>query len=208
MPYARAVEGALEEYLSSLPTGLGSFPEARCKGDILDEQLEWLDEAGVGLAPELEEPVRKARPFGKPAPWVPEVLINAISLDVRRAYPSDEVWIDTLYQRQCRLYRRPINRALLLVMSPTLLTMAASERWGAYRQGSTLAVDRWKREGSSRSTVGTLYYPAGLHTPLLLRGLAQTLRSAIDAAGARGSSIELVESESTPGEARYALSYD
>lgn len=200
--------GVLEAYLESLPAGLDSFPEARCKGAILDEQLEWLNEAGVQLAPVLADAVRRARPYGEPSSWVPEVLINAISLDARRAYTNDGAWIETVYDRQRRVYRRPLYRALLLVMSPTLLTMAAGERWGSYRQGSKLEIERWKRDGSARSTVGTLRYPAGLHTPLLLRGLAQTLRSAIDAAGARQSTVELLEAESTPGAARYALAYD
>lgn len=199
---------ALDDYLRSLPHGLASFPRAQCKGNVLDEQLEWIEQAGVPLDPRIEPAVRSARPFGRPMEWVPEVLINATSLNARLGYPSDEAWAATLYERQREIYRRPLYRALLMVMSPTLLTMAASDRWGAYRRGTELAIDRWKKAGAARATTGTLRYPPGLYTTMLLRGLANTLRSAIDAAGAKRSVVELLEAESDDGVARYRLSYE
>lgn len=199
---------ALDDYLRSLPSGFASFPRAQCKGNILDEQLEWIEQARVPIDPRLEGAMRSARPFGRPMEWVPEVLINATSLNARLGYPSDAAWAQALYDRQREVYRRPLYRALMMVMSPTLLTMAASDRWGAYRRGTELAIDRWKKAGAARATMGTLRYPHGLYTPMLLRGLANTLRSAIDAAGAKRSVVELVEAEGGPGEARYRMSYE
>lgn len=198
---------ALHAYLSSLPDGFRSFPGALCKGNVLDEQLEWIEQAGATLDPRLEEPLRSAKPFGRPMEWVPEVLINALSLNARLGYASDDAWGRALYDRQREVYQRPLYRALMMVMSPTLMTMAASDRWGAYRKGTSLAVDRWSKEAGRRSTIGTLTYPDGLYTSMLLSGLAQTLRSAIDAAGAEGSTVEYVAAESSPGSARYRMRY-
>lgn len=198
---------ALDEYLASLPDGLRAFPRAEVKGNVLDEQLAWLDEVGVKLDPRIAPALRRAQPLGRSMEWVPEVLINAVSINAMEAYPSQAAWIRAVYDRQTAYYRTPLYRALLLVMSPTLLTMGAARSWAAYRKGSSLEVDKWHKEGESRITFGTLHHPAGLHMLLNLRGFAGTLHAAIDAAGAKESEVELLEAESVPGEARYRLSY-
>jgi hypothetical protein len=170
--------------------------------------LEWLEEVGAPLDPRLEPELRSLRPFGQTRGWVPEVVNNAVSLNARLAFASDEAWIRALYDRQREVYRRPLYRALLMVLSPTLLMMGAADRWKAYRRGSELVVDRWRRAGSGRVTTGAIVHPPGLYTPLMLRGHASTLHAAIDAAGAKDSAVELLEAESEPGHARYRLSYE
>jgi hypothetical protein len=199
---------ALDEYIRSLPEGFASFPGAQVKGNVLDEMLEWAASVGAPLDARLEPELKRLRPFGQTRDWVPEVVNNAVSLSVRLAYPSDDAWLRALYEHQRAVYRRPLYRALLMVLSPTLLTMGAADRWKAYRRGSELVVDRWNRTGNGRSTTGAIVHPAGLYTPLMLRGHALTLRAAIDAAGARNSRVELLERESEPGHARYRLSYE
>jgi hypothetical protein len=201
------VPRALDDYLATLPDGLRAFPRAEVKGNVLDEQLAWLDEVGVKLDRRIAPALRRAQPLGRSMEWVPEVLINAVSLNAMEAYPDEAGWIRAVYDRQLAYYRTPLYRALLMVMSPTLLTMGAERSWGAYRKGSTLKVDKWHKEGDSRITYGTLHHPAGLHMPLNLRGFAGTLHAAIDAAGAKESAVELLEDESAAGAARYRLSY-
>ncbi|HJL16441.1 MAG TPA: hypothetical protein RMH99_12340 [Sandaracinaceae bacterium LLY-WYZ-13_1] len=197
---------ALDDYLRSLPEGLRSFPGAQVKGNVLDEQLEWAAEVGAPLDPRVEPELKRLRPFGRTPEWVPEVVNNAVSLNARLGFDGDRAWLDALYDRQAELYRRPLYRALLMVLSPTLLLMAASDRWRAYRRGSDLVVDRWQRDGATRFTTGTLVHPPGLYSSLMLTGHARTLQAAIDAAGAEDSRVEL-EDEREPGRARYRLSY-
>lgn len=197
----------LDAYLSSLPEGLRSLPRAQIKGNILDEQLEWLRELGVPLDPRVAGAVRSAQPLGRSMEWVSEVVCNAISLNAYEGYPSEAAWTRAVYERQQRIFRTPLYRALMLVLSPTLMTMGAQQRWGAYRRGSELTVEKWQKSGPTMLTFATLTYPPGLYTPLLLRGLGGMLRAAIEAAGAKESQLELLEAESRPGGARYRLSY-
>lgn len=201
------VASTLDTYLASLPDGLRSLPRAQIKGNVLDEQIGWLDEAGVQMDPRIAVGIRTVRPLGRTMEWVPEVLSNAISLNAREGYRSDEAWIQAVYDRQRRFYATPLYRALMLVMSPTLMTMGAQQRWGAYRKGSELLVAKWHKEGGKNVTFGTLRFPPGLFNLLMLRGFTSTMRAAVDAAGAKDSVVVLLEDELSPGEARYRLSY-
>ncbi|HJL18100.1 MAG TPA: hypothetical protein RMH99_20725 [Sandaracinaceae bacterium LLY-WYZ-13_1] len=196
-------------YLESLPAGARSFSECRVRGEVLDATLEWLAEVESAPDPVLEDWLQSQRPMGKALEWIPEVLLNAVSLQiVDDGYPSDESWLNEVYRRQRAVYQTPLYRALLLVLSPTLLTMGAQDRWKAYRTGSELVVDRWTREGSRRLTTATLRYPPGLHTETHLLSLGEAIHAAVDACGARESRLELLSAQSRPGEARLRLSYE
>lgn len=198
----------LHTYLGSLPDGPRSFPSCVVKGNVLDETLNWLAEVEGAVDPVLEPWLREARPLGRTREWVPEALLNAVSLSVIDAgYPSDESWVYDVHRRQLEAYRTPLYRALLLLLSPTLLTMGASDRWKAYRKGSSLVVDKWQKTPEGRFATATLTYPPGLHTEVLLLGLGQALLAAVDACGARGSRLEMVAGDQA-GETRYLLSYE
>jgi hypothetical protein len=190
-----------------LPDGFRSYPGCQVRGEVLDATLEWLEEVEGTLDPIVTPWVRTFRPLGRAMDWVPEVLLNAVSLSVADAgYPSDESFLNDVYRRQRAVYETPFYRALLKVLSPTLLTMGAADRWKAYRRGSELVVDRWTKTSERRLTTARLKYPAGLHDRLLLNSLLQALVAAVDACGARESRLELL-AESTPGEARFLLTY-
>jgi hypothetical protein len=178
------------------------------KGNVLDETLNWLAEVEGAVDPVIEGWLSEARPLGHTREWVSEALLNAVSLAVIDAgYPSDESWVHDVHRRQLEAYRTPLYRALLLLLSPTLLTMGASDRWRAYRRGSTLVVDKWQRTKEGRAATATLRYPSGLHTEVLLLGLGQALLAAVDACGARGSRLEVLAG-SEPGETRFLLTYE
>lgn len=159
------------------------------------------------MDPRIASALRLARPMGRTLEWTPEVLSNAISLNARRGYANDDAWLRAVYERQRRVYRTPLYRALMLVLSPTLMTMGAQRRWGAYRKGTELIVEKWRGEKGENVTYGMLRYPVGLYDSLMLRGFTSTLRAAIDAAGAKDSAVEFLEAESIPGQARYRVSY-
>lgn len=197
----------LHTYLASLPDGMRSFPKCQVRGEVLDHTLDWLGEVNGTLDPVLRDWVRSYRPLGRAMEWVPEVLLNCVSLQVAdEGYPSGQAWLNDVYRRQRAIYQTPLYRALLLVLSPTLLMMGASDRWKAYRRGSTLAVDKWTKTPAGRKTTATLEHPPGLHTELHLLSLAQALVAAVDASGAKGSKLELLP-DSQPGQARFSLTY-
>ncbi len=197
----------LQTYLESLPEGMRSFPKCQVRGEVLDHTLDWLSEVGGTLDPVLRDWVRTYRPLGRAMEWVPEVLLNCVSLSVSdQGYPSGEAWLSDVYRRQRAIYQTPLYRAFLLVISPTLLTMGAADRWKAYRRGSALVVDKWTKTITGRQTTATLEHPAGLHTELHLLSLGQALVAAVDACGAKGSKLELMP-DSPPGQARFRLTY-
>lgn len=197
----------LHAYLESLPDGLRSFPQCQVRGEVLDSTLEWLAELEVDLDPSLREGVRTHRPLGRAMRWVPEVLLNAVFLHLADCgYPNDEACLRDVYRRQRMAYETPLYRVVLKVFSPTLLTMGATERWKAYRRGTELKVNKWKKVGAKHVTIATLEHPPGLHTRLNLESLGEALVAAVDAAGARDARLELLD-ELVPGEARFQLTY-
>lgn len=198
----------LHAYLQTLPDGLRSFPRCQVRGEVLDSTLEWLGDVEGELDPSLRDWVRSHRPLGRAMEWVPEVLLNAVFLDlVDHAYPSDQSCLDDVYRRQREVYKTPFYRAMMMVLSPTLLTMGAADRWKAYRRGTELIVDKWDKAGRTRVTTATLKHPPGLYTKLNVASLAQALVAAIDAAGARDAKLELL-ADAAPGEARFRLLYN
>jgi len=197
----------LRAYLESLPEGLRSFPRCQVRGEVLDSTLEWLEEVDGEPDPALQDWVRSHRPLGRAMQWVPEVLLNAVFLDLAdQGYPSDESCLHDVYRRQRAVYETTFYRAMMKVLSPTLLTMGAADRWKAYRRGTELVVDKWDKAGARRVTTATLKHPPGLYTKLNVASLAQALVAAIDAAGARDARLELLD-ELAPGEARFRLTY-
>ena len=197
----------LHAYLETLPDGMRSFPRCQVRGEVLDSTLEWLADVDGELSPALRDWVRSHRPLGKAMEWIPEVLLNGVFLDVAdQGYPSDQSCLDDVYRRQREVYKTAFYRALLMVLSPTLLTMGAADRWKAYRRGTELKIDKWDKAGTRRVTTATLFHPPGLYTTLNVASLAQALVAAIDAAGARDAKLELLP-EGTPGETRFRLLY-
>lgn len=198
----------LHEYLDALPDGMRSFPKCQVRGEVLDHTLEWLTEVEGTLDPVLRDWVRTYRPLGRAMEWVPEVLLNCVSLQVADAgYPSGEAWLNDVYRRQRKVYETPLYRALLFVLSPTLLTMGAADRWKAYRRGTSLVVEKWTKTAQGRRTTAILEHPAGLYTQLHLLSLGQAIVAAVDASGAKNSKLEL-SPDSPPGQARLCLTYD
>ena len=197
----------LTRYLSALPEGMDSFAECRVKGNVLDEVLAWLAAVEGSPHPALEAALRTHRPLGRSLEWVPEVLINAVSLQIADAgYPSDQSWLDEVYRRQREAYRTPIYKALMLVLSPTLLTMGARDRWRAYRVGTELAIERWTKTPTGRVATATLHHPPALYSRLNVLSLGVAMVAAIDACGAENTQLEL-EEDAPEGQSRFRLSY-
>ncbi len=201
-------ERFLEDYLETLPEGPRSFPQAQLRGEVLDDTLSWLSDRGVTLDPNLREWVRRYQPLGRSMQWVPEVIQIAVWLQVvESGYPSTQACLDDVYHRQRAVYSTPFYRAIMLILSPTLLMMGAAERWKAFRKGSELLVDRWTSTKNGRVTTVTLRHPAGLYHRMSLLSLGQATIAALDACGAKDTELEFLESASTPGNARFRVSY-
>ncbi|MEM6289765.1 MAG: hypothetical protein AAGA54_00825 [Myxococcota bacterium] len=161
-------------YLDGLPNGFDSFPEAQGLFDAFTPMLARLDLDAVDarLRQALEAQERRR------APWVPEALNTAIVLATADDAADDDVFLASVLDRNLELYKRPVYRALMFVLSPTLALMGAPRRWSAFHRGTTLDVGAWKPVGDRNTATLRLEHPAGLFPPLIHRAYAEAFRAA------------------------------
>ncbi len=190
------------DYVASLPSGWSSFPTCQVPHAVFDMLDEELAQRGRRRATDMFAAVA-----GRPVPaqgWVPEIMLNAAFYLVREHFDDDVAFDRFNHEAAMSLYRKPLYRALMTVMSPTLIIMGMGKRWTAFRRGTELAVKHWK-QGDTHQVEAVLTHPAGLHTEESLGLLRVNLVVALQAARARRAAVRLTGHG--PGEARYELSY-
>ena len=195
----------VDAYLRSLPNGARSFPECRARAEIFEEVIPRVQARAPAA---YERLTRQWFAEGVPrSEWLPETFGNALLLFYRETcFDSDAGFLRDAYEVNGALYQRPLYRALMLVLSPTLVLMGASKRWPSFRVGTNLRAKPVRRVGEHRATQVVLEHPPGLHTPFHLAAFAEAFRAAADAAGARDASVT-VAAESEPGRAVWDVRY-
>lgn len=181
-------------YLASLPNGLESFPSCR----VRDVTVEPYARAFGALA---EEP-------GLPTPLVdlfagvgggsyyPEVVFQAAHLVVRdRVFDADAPFYEWIFNANALLFDRPIVRSLMRLVSPSLIVLGATKRWGAFHDGSELTANRAVVSGNRAETFSHLKYPSGLFSSVFLGGLEHVFMAALLASSARGPRVRLARVE-------------
>lgn len=193
----------LRDYLERLPRGLDSHPECTARAEpyreIWDRVPPPQRDAQVGLAWE--------RYAGES--WVPEVLASATTLCQRDSLDDDDAFLRWCYAINVDLFRGPLLRGLMRVLSPTLVVMGGARRWGVLHRGTELQVVRWRdprraRDDARRTVAVELRHPPHLFSPLHHRQYAEGIRAGMHVAGATDAEIEVA---SHPGRAEYRGSY-
>jgi hypothetical protein len=187
---------SFERYVAGLPGGLDAYPGAQAKGSIVRSVIEAQPE---DLLRALPEPVR-ALALDPPidSDWVPEAhfaaLVHAVS--ERRRYGQREycAWVRSSNRA---LFASPLYKILMAVVSPEALLRHAGRRWSNFHRGSTLELDGFADDGARL----TLRFPAGVFDALILRGFAEALAAALEAAHAKGPVVDVEASGA--GFARY-----
>lgn len=187
-------------YLEALPEGLDSFRACRSRAVFLRDILERFPDLFAGDG--LDVPLQNLQAADlDPDDWMPSVqVVLALTMVRDRMHDSDEAFLGWNYERQLRIYRRPLFRALMLLFSPTLLFMSASRRWKTFHEGSELIT-----AGDKRSAEVTLKYPAGLYSRPFRVSLVASFRAALTACRAEQQHAELVDDE--PGRTRYVIGW-
>ena len=141
---------SVDHYLSQLPAGLRSYPDAQAKGTVV---LPWL-QGTVGKAllesPDLPKPLRTL--IEEPptvGAWVSEVALAALILAAYDAHfarvgagGADELQ-SFIHTTNRAAFKSPLYSILFAVVSPERLLAGAAQRWSAFHRGSKLeAVDR------------------------------------------------------------------
>jgi hypothetical protein len=191
-------------YIAQLPQGLDSFPACRAKYDAIELLLEHSDELTKDAS--LPEPIRAAL-NGRPGSWHPDAAVMAITLMARdRIFASDAEYMNFTYQSSSALFDRIIYRALMKLMSPTLLVMGSARRWTTFRSGTQLRSVGSKKAGRRMTGEVILSHPPELFPDLFLHSLCHTFRAALDLS--RGRGVEVRVGLQQGGETQYHLAWD
>ncbi len=179
-------------HLDSLPQGLDSFSELKARSNLFDSYRDKFQEAGIDGA-DMPEPLAAFLEHRKDD-WVPDTVAAVFTLMTRdRFYDSDAVFIKATGKNLENIFKGPLYRAVLLVLSPTLMLMGSRKRWGAFRKGSELTSSPSRHEHGRVIASLTLTHPEGIYAQLNLETFAEAFRVAVNLAGAKKSVGKIIE---------------
>lgn len=183
----------IEDYIGALPQGWNSFPECRIKADLLDLAKQRINASGA------EIPVQLAPIFApNPPKWYPEVLACATTMFYRdTCFPDEAAFLADAYAYNLEALSTPVNRVIFAVVSPSIVLSGAAKRWSSFHLGSKLWLRRTERVDGRQSADLELSYPAHLFPLTLLGAFAQSFRSAASLAGAKDTTADIIEQQST-----------
>jgi hypothetical protein len=178
------------KYLASLPQGLESFPRCTVRDVSVDAYVR--DFSGLAAEPGLPGPVADMLRGSLKGAWLSETVFQVANLVVRDlAFANDASFSEWIFDANTELFDKPFLRNLMRLLSPMLIVIGASKRWGTFHQGSDLASGRVARSGDREETLATLRYPAGVFAPLFLTSLEQVFLAALVASRAKDPRVEL-----------------
>jgi len=192
-------------YLAALPAGLGGHPQ--CLARVTIAESHHRDHATIAREARLPPSVGALfEGTVDPDAWIPEVVFQAANLMVRDTrFDSDEAFFEWTYETSRELFDKPVLRTLMRLMSPTLIVLGSTKRWGAFHKGSMLTAGAITNRGPLASVESVLAFPAGLFPSLFLRGLERAFAAALVGARAKDPAVRLVD-ESHTG-ARYEVTW-
>jgi hypothetical protein len=191
-------------YFASLPEGLDSFVGCLAVKDAF-EMLEPATRVGELTKLGFVDPAFATRVEAcRGSSWIPETIFQCMALLVADR-DGEAAYVDWSRESSHELYRRPLLRHLMRLLSPTLVVMGAASRWQAVRRGSTLRASAVTKSDGRASTTVTLEHPPGLYQPVFLKGLAEAFGVAIELS--RGRETSCVPTEFEDGYTNYKLSW-
>lgn len=178
-------------YVEGLPHGLRSYPDCEARSDFVEMLLQ-----------EFPDPLRhpgvseEARRLLLPVPgvgWMPDVTIVAMRLLARDVvFKDDAAFLKWSFESALKVFAKPTYRMLMFVLSPTLVLMGATKRWGTFRRGTELAAEIAKGQASLKLT-----YPQGLYPAIMLQSIGEMFRAALVGAKAGDVSVRVTKAGDT-----------
>ena len=173
---------SVARYLDSLPAGIRSYPDCLVKAAVLRNEAD-----PKPLGPEVPLPPEVRALVDHPPPvtvWVPEVHYTVSVLATREVhFPGADTgaFAAWMHERNVRLLRTPLYRALFFVLSPERLLAGVAQRWSMFRRGTEL---RLASSGEGRAEL-VLRTPPHLYPPIQAVAAAAAFAAALEAVGAR-----------------------
>lgn len=201
LEYAAGVWTRLERYLARLPDGVDSYPEVVVKASTFTAAM--ADKPLPIVRGKLPAPIEKLI-LNPPlvSAWIPEVhmvcifkMIGDYHFDGRGGTPAFLEWV---YDQNMKLLGGKLYRALFFFLSVEHVFRGVEQRWSAFRRGTTLnAISR-----SNRHAIFEFRYPRYLLDDEGLLAIGTALRAAGEVAGAKSTSVQLVDVAPTYGHVR------
>jgi hypothetical protein len=188
-------------YLARLPEGLDSYPSCRIRTEVTELVLQRFPRIldHPGLSPAFADRLKRALEQDE---WMSETLGIVVRMVARDSvFQSDAEYDAWTFEISKELYTRRVYRVLMYLISPSLVVLGATRRWNAFRQGTNLVAKSHSNGGDLE-----LEFPAHLYPPLVLGGLGQAFRAALEAARARNPRVELDQVE--VDRARWSVTWD
>jgi len=171
----------LANYLSQLPAGLDSYPDCIAKASLYRRLIEEHDFLPIAdqLPPQLLPLIEHPEPLNT---WIPAVQNNAFLLAMTDHFYNQDLRAAVSWYRDVRkrMFRSPLYRMMMAVISPRYILRGASKRWETFHRGTQFEVEYGDNYGNV-----VLTYPQGLKTRLIVRMLTGGILAALEAAGAR-----------------------
>jgi hypothetical protein len=205
MPLDSALLPLAAAYLETLPQGLESFVGCAIRNTVFEPHVR--DFSRLGAEPGLPEPIADLL-SGRLSDrqWVPEVVFQASYLVVRDlAFRDDAAFHRWIFGSNQEMFDKPLIRNLMRLVSPSLIALGATKRWGSFHQGSELVPVSAETVDGRTVTVTQLRYPEGLFPRTFLVGLEHAFLAAIVAARAREPRVLLSAVET--GQATFTASW-
>jgi hypothetical protein len=192
-------------YLASLPQGLESHVSCQVRADVHLDIPPLL--ASLPSDTTLPPSLRGFIDGSARTEWIPETVANTLMLLVRDAvHKSDEALLAWDYERNVKLFNRPLNRALVYVMSTSLLVMGCAKRWSNFHRGTSLYATPIASTAGKKSSRAVLSFPDGLYDRLLVDILCGAYRAALAAGKAKNAAVDVLEVERS--KATFTVSWD
>ncbi len=191
---------ATSAYLSKLPDGFASYPEAMTKGILMRSAISShpFHPSWKGLPPEIVSQV-KSPPL--PTSWASAVLTDTVfCLIADTFYPSREAVLKWSYDRTYHLARVPLFSAITDFAGLEHFLRGAARLHNLFQRGTVLDVASHKTGADMR-----LRHPPHLHGELNHVCNEGVFRAALDTAGAGQPKVEMLTS--TPEGATYRASW-
>jgi len=192
----------MDAYLADLPRGLDAYPEFVQKASIYRQVFS----RGLSdkLTPILPPPL--AGLLTEPLPvstWVPEVQVNALMIALfENMYRGDEAqFIEDGLETARKLFRSPLYRTMMMLISPAVIVSRASSRWDALHRGIQLCASMSSDAGASFR----VDFPSRLVPRVVALTYTSAFHAALEAAGAKEVRCSLTSL--TPEQATYQATW-
>ncbi len=191
----------VQAYLDSIPGRLAGYPETLVKYSVLDTWLEGHDLTALALQMpgSLHYLFEPGFPVSK---WVPEVHAMVTYLTQRELFfDSDDAFVADALERNIKLFRRPIYRVLVRLISMSLAAQGPARVYSQMHRGTELAVI-----AAPNAWTVKLTHPPHLIPALLARCYGTAMRAAILEKG--GTNVEVVSLSTTPEQMVHEIRFD